>query len=48
MFGIEDPGIWLPYVLAVACLAFSAWWGISKWNKDDESDENEKTDKRYK
>jgi len=48
MFGIEDPGIWLPYVLGVACLIFSAWWGISKWNKDDESDENETTDKRYK
>lgn len=48
MFGIEDPGIWLPYVLAVACLIFSAWWGISRWNQDDESDKNEKTDKRYK
>lgn len=48
MFGIEDPGIWLPYVLGVACLIFSAWWGISKWNKDEESDENETTDKRYK
>lgn len=40
MFGINDPGIWLPYLLAVVCLLFSAWWGISKWNEEDPSDDD--------
>lgn len=38
MFGIHDPGIWLPYVLAVACLLFAVWFGITRWNKDDDED----------
>jgi hypothetical protein len=36
MFGIEDPGIWLAYLLALLCLVFSLWYGISRWNKDEE------------
>jgi hypothetical protein len=36
MFGIDDPGIWLAYVLALLCLAFSLWYGVSRWNKKDE------------
>jgi hypothetical protein len=36
MFGIDDPGIWLAYLLALLCLAFSLWYGISRWNKQDE------------
>jgi len=36
MFGIKDPGIWIAYVLAFACLFFSLWYGISRWNKDEE------------
>lgn len=39
MFGIHDPGIWLAYVLAVVCLAFAVWFGITHWNKDSD-DEN--------
>ena len=26
MFGINDPGIWLAYLLAFACLLFSIWF----------------------
>ncbi len=47
MFGIEETGIWLPYLLAFICLIFSAWWGISRWNKDDESDAYIKTEKEF-
>lgn len=47
MFGIDDPGIWIPYLLAVLCLFFSAWWGITKWNEDDESDEEAVTEKEF-
>lgn len=38
MFGIHDPGIWLPYALAVACLLFAVWFGITRWNKDSDED----------
>lgn len=40
MFGIDDPGIWLAYLLAVACLIFSIVFGITHWNKDDKDDSN--------
>ncbi len=33
MFGFSDPGIWLAYLLAFACLLFSIWFGITTWNK---------------
>jgi hypothetical protein len=36
MFGIDDPGIWSAYLLALLCLVFSLWYGISRWNKKDE------------
>ncbi len=36
MFGISDPGIWLVYLLTVACVVFSIWFGIKYWNKEDE------------
>jgi hypothetical protein len=38
MFGINDPLIWLPYVLGVACVVFSAWYGLRHWNRDDHHD----------
>lgn len=43
MFGINDPGIWLAYLLAFACLIFSVVYGIIYWNKDskNEKEENE-------
>lgn len=39
MFGIDDPFIWLPYVLSILCVLFSAWYGVKYWNKDDKKDE---------
>jgi len=36
MFGINDPGIWVAYLMAFLCLAFSIWYGVSRWNKDEE------------
>lgn len=38
MFGIDDPGIWLAYMLALACLIYSVWFGITRWNRDDKED----------
>lgn len=38
MFGIDDPGIWLAYMLALACLIYSVWFGITRWNQDDKED----------
>ena len=29
MFGISDPGIWLAYLLALVCLFYSIWFGIT-------------------
>ncbi|MFA6769211.1 MAG: symporter small accessory protein [Parabacteroides sp.] len=34
MFGIDDILIILPYLLGIACVIFSAWYGIRNWNKD--------------
>lgn len=42
MFGINDPGIWLAYVLAFACAAYSIWFGITHWNKEDKEEANQK------
>ena len=35
MFGIDDPGIWIVYLLLASCLTFSIWYGISRWNNDE-------------
>ncbi|WP_363318657.1 symporter small accessory protein [Massilibacteroides sp.] len=42
MFGIDDPGIWLAYLLAFACLVFSVIYGIVNWNKDDEKENSQR------
>lgn len=39
MCGIEDPLIYLPYLLSVGCVLFAAWYGIKYWNKDNDKDE---------
>lgn len=39
MFGIEDPLIYLPYLLSVACIVFALVHGIWYWNKDNDKDE---------
>ncbi|MDR2954411.1 MAG: hypothetical protein LBV43_04955 [Prevotella sp.] len=44
MFGIDDAGIYLAYLAAIGCLVFSAWFGITQWNKDDKDDMNPKKD----
>jgi hypothetical protein len=36
MFGIEDPGIRIAYLSAFVCLVFAIWYGVSRWNKDEE------------
>jgi hypothetical protein len=38
MFGIEDPGIRMAYLLAVACLIFAVWYGLSHWNSEEDTD----------
>lgn len=40
MFGINDPGIWLAYLLALVCLFYSIWFGVTHWNKDDKDSTN--------
>ena len=47
VLGIEDPGVWLAYVLSLACAALCVGYGIIHWNKgleqpakqDDDDDE---------
>jgi nitrogen fixation-related uncharacterized protein len=46
MFGIDDPFIWLPYVLMVACVVFSVWYGIKNWQVDDKADKSESSSTR--
>ena len=41
MFGIDDPGILMAYLLAVVCLVFSVYWGVTRWNRDYESDKED-------
>ena len=41
MLGIDDTGIWLAYLLAVICLIFSMYWGITRWNRDYDVDNND-------
>ena len=33
MLGIEDPGIYLAYVLTIASAVLCVWYGIRNWNK---------------
>lgn len=40
MFGINDPGIILAYLIAAVCLLFSIWFGITRWNKEEEDNNN--------
>jgi len=36
MFGIDDPGIYIAYLLIAGCLIFSLVYGIIKWNEKEE------------
>ncbi len=42
MFGIEDPGIYLAYLIAILCIVYSVWFGITRWNKEDNDSDNPK------
>ncbi len=49
MFGIEDPMIWLAYLSAAACLVFALWFGLTRWNRegdDDDQNDNPENDAR--
>lgn len=39
MFGIENPGIYLAYLLVFLCTAFAIGFGIVNWNKGKPIDE---------
>jgi hypothetical protein len=34
--GIEDPGVWLAYLLCILSAAFCVLYGILYWDKGDE------------
>ncbi len=40
MFGINDPGILLAYLLGIGCLVFSIWYGITRWDSEDKDSNN--------
>ncbi|MGQ7870436.1 symporter small accessory protein [Sunxiuqinia sp. sy24] len=41
MLGINDPSIYLGYLLAVLSLLLCIWYGVKNWNKGCETDELE-------
>lgn len=40
MFGIEDPGIWIVYMMMVACVIFAIGFSIVSRKRKDEQDDN--------
>jgi len=36
VLGLEDPGIWLAYVLCILSAIFCVIYGIANWDKGDE------------
>ncbi|HBA84805.1 MAG TPA: hypothetical protein DCZ95_11990 [Verrucomicrobia bacterium] len=39
LFGIQDPWVWLAYVLSILSAVLCVGWGIFNWNKDDSAKE---------
>ena len=37
MFGIEDPRIWLAYLLCILSAALCVVYGLINWNRGDEA-----------
>ena len=37
MFGIDDPQVWLAYLLCVLSAVFCVAYGILNWDKEDEA-----------
>jgi hypothetical protein len=40
MFGIDDPSIYITYIVALGCVVFALCYGIARWNEKDEDEEN--------
>jgi len=38
MFGINDPGIYIAYLMMACCVIFAVWYGLSRWNEKDRED----------
>lgn len=36
VLGIQDPGIWIVYLLCIFCAVFCVYYGLRNWNKGDE------------
>lgn len=45
MFGIDDPQVWLAYLLCILSALFAVAYGVANWNKGDEPVSNE--DKKW-
>ena len=44
VLGIEDPGVWLAYVLSLVSAVICVIYGIINWNKGDEPVKKEDVD----
>ena len=44
VLGIEDPGVWLAYVLSLAGAALCVDYGLANWNKGEEPVKKEDVD----
>jgi hypothetical protein len=41
MLGIDDPGIYIVYLLTIASTVLCVWYGITNWNKGGDNEEDE-------
>ena len=44
VLGIENPGVWMAYVLTLASAALCVGYGIANWNKGEEPVKKEDVD----
>ncbi|MBP7830604.1 MAG: hypothetical protein KA248_11870 [Kiritimatiellae bacterium] len=35
LLGIEDPWVWLAYILCIASTVLCVVWGVLRWNRED-------------
>lgn len=49
MFGIDDPGIYVAYLLMFVCVVFAVIYGVKNWNvgRQDPTDEDVKKMSRW-
>jgi hypothetical protein len=38
MFGINDPAVYIAYLMMAGCIIFAVCYGIVKWNEKEEED----------